>query len=63
MGDLLKEAIADAKAVRETALLNAKAAYKRERFLAREFIKHLNTKSLDEQRLRKAIRKILNERG
>ena len=26
MGDLLKEAIADAKAVRETALANAKAA-------------------------------------
>ena len=27
MGDLLKEAIADAKAVRETALQNAKIAY------------------------------------
>ena len=38
-----------------------KAAYKRERFLAREFMKHLNSKSLDEQRLRKAIRKILKE--
>ena len=33
-----------------------KAAYKRERFLAREFMKHLNSKSLDEQKIRKFIR-------
>ena len=36
----------------------SKAQYGRERFLAREFIKHLTTKNLNEQRLRKAIRKI-----
>ena len=38
-----------------------KAAYKRERFLAKEFVKHLRTKELSEQKLRKVIRKIIKE--
>tara|TARA_R110002020_G_scaffold33066_1_gene101161 strand:+ start:443 stop:1282 length:840 start_codon:yes stop_codon:yes gene_type:complete len=38
-----------------------KAAYKRERFLAKEFVKHLNTKQMNEQRLRETIRKIIKE--
>ena len=39
----------------------SKAQYGRERFLAKEFIKHLNSKSLDEQRLREVIRKLIKE--
>ena len=39
----------------------SKAAYKRERFLAREFKKHLNSKNLNEQRLRKTIRNIIKQ--
>jgi len=37
----------------------SKAAYGRERFLAKEFVKHLMTKQITEQRLRKVIRKII----
>ena len=37
-----------------------KAAYKRERFLAREFVKHLRTKKLEQEaKLRESIRKIV----
>ena len=38
-----------------------KAAYKRERFLAKEFVKHLRTKELSEQKLRKYIRGVIKE--
>jgi len=36
-----------------------KAAYKRERFLAKEFIKHLRSKQMNEIKLRKLIRKTI----
>ena len=37
-----------------------KAAYKRERFLAKEFVKHLRTRELEqEMKLRESIRKIV----
>ena len=37
-----------------------KAAYKRERFLAKEFVKHLRTKQLEQEaKLRESIRKIV----
>jgi hypothetical protein len=36
-----------------------KAAYKRERFLAKEFVKHLMTKQMNEQRLRELVRKVI----
>ena len=39
----------------------SKAQYGRERFLAKEFIKHLKSQKLAEQKLRKAIRKIIKE--
>ena len=38
-----------------------KAAYKRERFLAKEFVKHLMSKQITEQRLRKTIRGIIKQ--
>ena len=38
-----------------------KAAYKRERFLAKEFAKHLRTKELSEQKLRKYVRGVIKE--
>ena len=38
-----------------------KAAYKRERFLAKEFIKHLKSKQMNEQWLRKTIRGIIKQ--
>ena len=38
-----------------------KAQYGRERQLATEFIKHLNSKELQEQKLRKLIRNIIKE--
>ena len=34
---------------------------KRERFLAREFVKHLRSKQMNEQKLRKFIRKVIKE--
>ena len=37
----------------------SKAQYGRERFLAKEFVKHLMTKQMNEQRLRKLIRKVI----
>ena len=38
-----------------------KAAYKRERFLAKEFVKHLRTKQLEqEMKLKESIRKIVS---
>ena len=39
----------------------SKAAYGRERYLAKEFIKHLESKQVNEQRLRLSIRKIIKE--
>ena len=37
-----------------------KAAYKRERFLAKEFVKHLRTRELEQEaKLRESIRKIV----
>ena len=37
-----------------------KAAYKRERFLAKEFVKHLRTKQLEQEaKLRESIRRIV----
>ena len=39
----------------------SKAAYKRERFLAKEFAKHLRTKELSEQKLRKYVRGVIKE--
>ena len=39
----------------------SKAAYGRERFLAKEFIKHLKSKQMNEQKLRKTIRSIIKE--
>ena len=38
-----------------------KAAYKRERFLAKEFVKHLRTQQMNEQKLRKVIRSVIKE--
>jgi hypothetical protein len=38
-----------------------KAQYGRERYLAKEFIKHLESKQITEQKLRKTIRKIIKE--
>ena len=38
-----------------------KAQYGRERYLAREFTKHLESKQITEWKLRKAIRKIIKE--
>ena len=38
-----------------------KAAYKRERFLAKEFVKHLMSKQVNEDRVRWAVRGILKE--
>ncbi len=38
-----------------------KAAYKRERFLAKEFVKHLNSKQLEEHKIRLVIRRIIKE--
>ena len=38
-----------------------KAQYGRERYLAREFVKHLDSKQLQEQKLRKLIRNIIKE--
>jgi len=38
-----------------------KAQYGRERFLAKEFIKHLESKQMNEQRLRKVIRGIIKQ--
>ena len=38
-----------------------KAAYKRERFLAKEFVKHLRTRELEQEaKLRESIRKIIS---
>ena len=39
----------------------SKAAYGRERFLAKEFVKHLMSKQITEQRLRKTIRGIIKQ--
>ena len=38
-----------------------KAAYKRERFLAKEFIKHLHSQQVNEQKIRKFIRNKLKK--
>jgi len=40
-----------------------KAAYKRERFLAKEFVKHLMTKQMNEQKIRKFIKDKLLEQS
>ena len=37
----------------------SKAAYGRERFLAKEFIKHLKSRQMNENKLRKLIRKVI----
>ena len=39
----------------------SKAQYGRERYLAKEFIKHLDSKELTEQKIRKFVRKVINE--
>ena len=39
----------------------SKAAYGRERQLATEFIKHLQSKQVNEQKIRKVVRKIIKE--
>ena len=39
----------------------SKAAYGRERYLAKEFIKHLDSKQITEQKLRMFIRKVIKE--
>ena len=39
----------------------SKAQYGRERFLAKEFIKHLKSKQMNEQKLRKTIKSIIKE--
>ena len=39
----------------------SKAAYGRERYLAKEFVKHLESKQMNEQRLRLSIREIIKE--
>ena len=38
-----------------------KAAYQRERYLAKEFIKHLESKQVNEGKLRSLIRKVIKE--
>ena len=39
----------------------SKAAYGRERYLAKEYLKHINIKQVNEQKLRKVIRSIITE--
>ena len=41
----------------------SKAAYGRERYLAKEFIKHLESKQMNEQKLKKLIKKIIVKEG